>query len=130
MSTIIDLCNEVIAGVPIASIGVVGLSFAAAWWLLNHHHARVVALRDQTLVMKDATIESTNERLRLADDRLKDALRERDQQAERLGRVVAEPDKLKQEVQNLRAQLEERQRREWPLMTSAQKLEAINKVTQ
>jgi hypothetical protein len=111
----------VIVGAPIATAGIVILSFAAVWWLIGHHYTKVIALKIEAIGSKDAAIEAATLRLRLADDRLKDTLRARDEQVERLGMIATEPEKLTEEVKVLRAQLEERQRREWPLLTREQK---------
>jgi hypothetical protein len=111
----------VLTGAPIAVILIFALIFLAVWYAVNYHYVHELGGRDSALRGKDATIEHLNERVRLRDDRVRDLQQEKDTMVRQLSQVARqEPDELVAQITQLRAELDERKRREWQLLTKEQ----------
>jgi septal ring factor EnvC (AmiA/AmiB activator) len=116
----------VITGAPGAAFLVAATFFLAIWYFVKCDFSHTLSAKDSALSSKDASIESLNERLLLQDDRIRDLQQEKDTMVQQLSQVAQhEPKELIVQVKSLRAELDERKRREWQLLSREQETQLV-----
>jgi hypothetical protein len=120
---------DVISGAPGTVVLLAFLLALCIWYFVNYHFAQALTSKDSALSNKDATIELLRERHLLSEERLREAVQNKDKVVQKLSALAAfEPAKVNDEIKHLRAELDERRAREWQLLSKEQEAQLIKLV--